>query len=140
VRKDGNNKALHYIFVAFCWIYAAFSLYPLIWMLFYSFKTNQEIFVTNPFGVPWPLHYENYITAWTKYDVPTYFKNSLLVSIGTVAITIFCALLFSYATSRMVWKFKTFTRLFIGLGMFIPVQAIMIPVVKIVDKFGLMGS
>ena len=76
-----NNKVLHYVFVAFCWIYAAFSLYPLIWMLFYSFKTNQEIFVTNPFGPPWPLHTENYVTAWTKYNVPLYFLNSLIVSI-----------------------------------------------------------
>ena len=140
MHKEGNKLISHYVFVVFCWIYAAFSLYPLVWMLFYSFKTNQEIFVTNPFGFPWPLHYENYITAWTKYDVPLYFLNSLLVSVGTVAITIFCALLFSYATSRMVWKGRTFTRLFLGLGMFIPVQAIMIPVVKVVQNFHLMGT
>lgn len=135
-----NKGAVHCIFAAFCWIYAGFSLYPLIWMLFYSFKNNQEIFVTNPFGLPWPLRYENYITAWTKYDVPLYFFNSLVVSVATVAITILCALLFSYATSRMIWRGRTFTRLFIGLGMFIPVQAIMIPVVKVVQGFDLMGT
>ena len=140
MRKAGNKSVLHYIFLAFCWLYAAFSLYPLVWMLFYSFKTNQEIFVTNPFGFPWPLHYENYITAWTRYNVPLYFLNSILVSIGTVIICIFCALLFSYATSRMVWRLKTFTRLFLGLGMFIPVQAIMIPVVKVVQRFGMLGT
>lgn len=140
MHKEGNKSLLHRIFVVFCWIYAAFSLYPLVWMLFYSFKTNQEIFVTNPFGFPWPLHYENYITAWTKYDVPRYFMNSLLVSVGTVVITLFCALLFSYATSRMIWRGKTFMRLFLGLGMFIPVQAIMVPVVKVVQKLGLMGT
>ena len=32
--------------------YAAISLYPLIWLLLYSFKNNEEIFVTNPFGLP----------------------------------------------------------------------------------------
>lgn len=31
-------------------IYALLSLYPLVWMLFYSLKDNNEIFVTNPFG------------------------------------------------------------------------------------------
>lgn len=136
----GKKNVLHYIFLAFCWIYAAFSLYPLIWMLFYSFKTNNEIFVTNPFGFPWPLHYENYVNAWTRYDVPQYFINSILVSLGTVVICIFCALLFSYATSRMIWKGRTFTRLFMGLGMFIPVQAIMIPVVRVVLNLGIMGT
>ena len=140
MHNQGKKNVLHYIFLAFCWIYAAFSLYPLIWMLFYSFKTNNEIFVTNPFGFPWPLHYENYVKAWTSYDVPQYFINSILVSLGAVVICIFCALLFSYATSRMIWKGRTFTRLFLGLGMFIPVQAIMIPVVRVVQNLGIMGT
>jgi raffinose/stachyose/melibiose transport system permease protein len=127
-----KKSVAHYLFVTFCWIYAVISLYPLVWMLFYSFKNNQEIFVTNPFGFPWPLH--------TEYNVPLYFFNSLLVSIGTVVICVFCALLFAYATSRMRWKCKNFIRLFMGLGMFIPVQAIMIPVVKVVQKLNLMGT
>lgn len=136
----GKKSALHYVFLAFCWIYAAFSFYPLIWMLFNSFKNNQEIWATNPFGFPWPLHFENYVNAWTRYNVPLYFMNSLIVSIGTVILTIACSIIFSYATSRMVWKMKTFTRLFLGLGMFIPVQAIMIPVVKVVQSFGMMDT
>ena len=115
---------LRFLLRVFCWVYAAFSLYPLIWMLFYSFKNNNEIFVTNPFGFPWPLHWENYVSAWTKYDVPRYFMNSLIVSGVTVVITIATALLFSYATSRMIWRGREFTRLFLGLGLFIPVQAI----------------
>ncbi len=28
------------------------SLYPLVWLLFYSFKDNEEIFSTNVFGIP----------------------------------------------------------------------------------------
>ena len=131
---------LRFLLRVFCWIYAAFSLYPLIWMLFYSFKNNNEIFVTNPFGFPWPLHWENYVSAWTKYDVPRYFMNSLIVSGVTVVITIATALLFSYATSRMIWRGREFTRLFLGLGLFIPVQAIMIPVVKISQSLHLMNT
>jgi len=36
----------------FLLIYVALSIYPIIWMMFYSFKNNEEIFVTNPFGFP----------------------------------------------------------------------------------------
>jgi len=128
------------IFSIFLWLYAAFSLYPLIWMVFYSFKNNNEIFVTNPYGFPKILHFENYVNAWNKYDVPTYFFNSVLVATATVAITLFCALLFSYATSRMEFKGKTVLRIFISLGMFIPVQAILIPVVKIVQGLALSNT
>lgn len=128
------------IFSVILWIYAAISLYPLIWMIFYSFKNNNEIFVTNPFGFPRVFHWENYSNAWNNYNVPLYFLNSIIVSVGTVVITIVCALLFSYATSRMRWRGKHAMRMFIGMGMFIPVQAILIPVTTIVQKIGISGT
>ncbi len=128
------------IFTLFLWFYGFVSLYPLIWMLFYSFKNNDEIFVSNPFGFPTVLRIENYIKAWSQYNVPQYFLNSMIVAVGTVAITIVFALMFAYATSRMRWKGKGFARTFIALGMFIPVQAVLIPVARVVQDLGLMGT
>lgn len=121
----------------FLWIYAIFSLYPLIWMLFYSLKNNEEIFVSNPFGFPTNLRFENYQIAWTQYNVPRYFINSLIVTILTVAMTIIVSLMFSYATSRMRWKLKGVARIYVSIGMFIPVQAILIPLALIVRDFHL---
>ena len=134
LHKIGIGKV---IFAAFCWIYAAFSLYPVIWLLFYSFKNNSEIFVTNPFGAPTTLHLENYIKAWSQYNVPMYFFNSVLVSVATVILTIVLGLLFSYSTSRMQWKGRNVASVYMTLGMFIPVQAILIPVAKTVNGLGL---
>lgn len=125
------------IFRIFCWFYAIISLYPIVWLLFYSFKNNSEIFVTNPFGIPTTLHVENYIKAWSQYDVPMYFINSLLVSVATVIFTIVFALLFSYSTARMKWRGRESVRVYLSLGMFIPVQAILIPVSKVIGNFGL---
>ena len=128
------------IFTIFLWLYAIISLYPLIWMIFYSFKGNDEIFVTNPFGPPMEWKFSNYVNAWTQYDVPLYFKNSVVVGIMTVALTIICAMMFTFAVARLRWKLSGTARTFIALGMFIPVQAIMLPVVQTVDRLGLMGT
>ncbi|WP_099466664.1 carbohydrate ABC transporter permease [Konateibacter massiliensis] len=128
-----KSKAGRIIFSIFLWAYAVFSLYPLVWMIFYSFKNNQEIFVTNPYGIPTTFRWENYVNAWNKYDVPTYFFNSILVATGTVIITLLCALLFSYATCRMEFKGRGALAILVSTGMFIPVQAILIPLVKIVQ-------
>jgi len=49
-------------------------------------------------------------------------------------------MLFTFAVSRLRWKLREGARTFIALGMFIPVQAIMLPVVRMVDKLSLMGS
>src|SRR5690606_19286730 len=103
------------------------SLYPLVWLLFYSFKNNEEIFSTNVFGIPEIWRIENYKNAFAAFDLILHFKNSLIVSAGTVAITVFLALMFSYATARMTWKFSEISRIYMTAGMFIPMQIILIP-------------
>lgn len=126
-----------FLYNAFLWAYGLFALYPLIWMLFYSFKNNDEIFVSNPFGPPTVLRIENYINAWQQYNVPRYFINSLVVSVFTVTLTIVVALMFSYATARMRWKLSGVARIYVSIGMFIPVQAILIPLAIIVRDLNL---
>ena len=51
------------MFTIFLWLYAVVSLYPLLWMFFYSFKSNEEIFVTNPYGPPMSWKFQNYVNA-----------------------------------------------------------------------------
>ncbi|WP_240838208.1 carbohydrate ABC transporter permease [Acidaminobacter sp. JC074] len=140
MKKTKKLSASDIFFRFFLWGYAVISLYPLIWMLMYSFKNNDEIFVSNPFGLPRVLRVENYIKAWSQYNVPSYFLNSLIVASATVVITIALALMFSYATSRMRFKGKGFLRTYVALGMFIPVQAVLIPVAKVVQGLHLTGS
>ncbi len=140
LKKNRKLTGQEIFFRIFLWGYAVISLYPLIWMLMYSFKNNDEIFVSNPFGFPKIMRFENYIKAWSQYDVPKYFVNSMIVASATVIITIVLALMFSYATSRMRWKGKSIARIYVALGMFIPVQAVLIPVAKTVQGLGLMGS
>lgn len=124
-------------FKGFLWAYAIISFYPIIWMFFYSFKNNDEIFVSNPFGPPTSLRFENYVDALTQYNVPKYFFNSVIVSISTVVLTIFLATMFAYATARMKWKGQNFARIYVAIGMFIPVQSILIPLAILVRDLNL---
>lgn len=116
------------------------SIYPLIWMLFYSFKNNSEIFVSNPFGPPTVLRFENYVNAWSQYDIPAYFLNSVLVAIATITFTLTLSLMFSYATARMKWRFSNVARLYLMTGMFIPVQIILVPLVIMMRNLGLTNT
>ncbi|OXS53347.1 sugar ABC transporter permease [Cohnella sp. CIP 111063] len=116
------------------------SLYPLIWLLFYSFKDNEEIFSTNVFGIPGEWRWENYSNAFGVFDIVAYFKNSLIVSIGTVVFTGFLALMFSYAAARMRWRFANISRIYMTSGMFIPMQIILIPLLILVRDMHLQNS
>ncbi|KRE41831.1 sugar ABC transporter permease [Paenibacillus sp. Soil522] len=121
-------------------LYALISAYPIVWMLFYSFKNNNEIFVTNPFGIPTVFRIENYVKALTEFNVVIYFRNSLIVSLSVVAATLVIALLFSYATARMEWKLSSFARIYMTAGLFIPVQIILIPLLILVKDFHLTNT
>lgn len=137
--KKRLNKP-NYFFVAFLWIYAFISVYPLIWMIFYSFKNNEEIFVTNTFGFPTHFRIENYITAWQSYNVPQYFTNSVIVSAATVIGTIVLALPLAYALARLEWKGRNLARIFVTLGMFIPVQVVLLPLAILVRDLGIQNT
>lgn len=132
-----TQKAIIYIFIS---LVAMVSVYPLIYMLFNSFKNNNEIFSTNIFGPPTNFRIENYINAVTQFNMPLFFKNSAVVAITTVICTVFIAITFSYATARMKWKLANVARTYGIIGMFIPVQIIIIPLVIIVRDLHIQHS
>jgi raffinose/stachyose/melibiose transport system permease protein len=135
-----KNKTGQLLLQGLLWIYFVISIYPLFWMISYSLKNNNEIFVTNPFGVPTQFRIENYINAWSQFNIPRYFVNSLVVStISTVGIMVL-AVMFSYAVARMEWKFRETARVYMLIGMFIPLQVIMVPLAILVKNFHLANT
>ena len=120
------------LFRIIIYIYACVSLYPIVWMLFYSLKNNSEIFVTNPFGFPTEFHWENYVKAWTTFDVPVYFFNSVKVTLVVIVVVVVIATMFSYAVARLRFHFRDSLRMSTMIGMFLPLQCIMIPLAVLV--------
>ncbi|SDP03417.1 raffinose/stachyose/melibiose transport system permease protein [Paenibacillus sp. yr247] len=122
------------------WIYFIISVYPLFWMISYSLKNNDEIFVTHPLGLPPHFRFANYIHAWTQFNIPKYFLNSLVVSTVTTIGILLLAVMFSYAIARMEWRLRKVVRIYMMLGMFMPLQVIMIPLAILVKNFHLTNT
>lgn len=122
------------------WLYFIVSVYPLVWMISYSLKNNDEIFVTNPFGLPTHFRFENYVNAWTQFNIPRYFMNSLVVSVVSTLFILLLALMFAFAVARMQWKFRSAVRTYMVVGMFMPLQVIMIPLAILVRDLHLTNT
>ncbi|WNS44129.1 carbohydrate ABC transporter permease [Paenibacillus sp. MMS20-IR301] len=122
------------------WLYFIVSIYPLFWMISYSLKNNDEIFVTNPFGLPTHFRFENYVNAWTQFNIPRYFLNSFVVSTISTLCILLLALMFAFAVARMQWKFRSAVRTYMIVGMFMPLQVIMIPLAILVRDFHLTNT
>ena len=136
-RKPKISTVISMIFLILC---SVIFIYPLFYLLFYSLKTNNEIFLTNPFGFPHDIQWVNYSNAIKAFDILAYFKNSIIVSIVSIVGILFFVLPFSYATTRMIWKGKNVITNYLALGLFIPIQVIIIPLSILVRNMHLSNT
>ena len=116
-------------------LFAIFFLMPPVYMLLTSLKTSAEISAaTNPWWVFAPT-LDNYITLLTKNDFLIFFRNSALVSICVVSLTMVISVLAAFALARMkFWGSAT-----IATGVFltylIPDTLLFIPLFKMFAWF-----
>ncbi len=108
-------------------IFACIQLFPLLWLLTFSFKSNPELFGDNIIGLPREWLWSNYQQVFTGTRIGTYFLNSVFVTTLTVIIAGFFSATASYAITRMRWRFsKTVYTVFL-LGLMIPVHSALLP-------------
>jgi oligogalacturonide transport system permease protein len=89
---------------------AAVMLYPMLWLVAASFKTNAEIF-TQIGIIPSQLDFGAYVRGWkttSEYTFATYFINSFLITIPRIIVTVISCVLVAYAFARFeFWGRKT---------------------------------
>lgn len=83
-------------------------IYPLMWMLSASFRTDVEIF--NASGL-WPEQFvwSNYRDGWFIFEHVTFgrfFLNSLIVAVGSVVGNLIACSMAAYAFARLEFRFK----------------------------------
>lgn len=101
-------------------------LYPVIWMMVNSFKSTEELF-TNTWGLPRKFTLDNYYHALVKNRMLTYFGNSVLVSVISVALILFLSLLAAFGVTRLRWKWGPAMLKIFLLGLMVPAYGSIIP-------------
>ncbi len=114
-------------------------LFPLFWMINLSFKSKSDVY-DNPFGLPKLWVFNNYSDALEKFSFVKYLSNSLIYSVSTIVITVFFGSMFAYCLSRMNWKYKGFALSYIAMGLVVPAQVVIIPILIMTRDIGLKGT
>lgn len=78
-------------------------IYPIIWMFIGSFKSNAEIYAS-PWSLPKTFNFENFVLAWTDFNIGTAFINSIFVTILGTFLCLVLAIPTSYALERLRFK------------------------------------
>lgn len=103
--KDRFFLVIKYICLVF---FTVLCLYPLLWLLLGSFKTNTELYA-NPWGLPESFSFANYIQAIEEGHILQYFGNSVIIAVSAVFVSVLLSSMVSYAITRMYWKLSKVT-------------------------------
>ncbi len=87
--------------------YIAFSLFPAVWMLGNSFKSDQEIFQVPPIYFP-SVKWDSYQAIFDERPFIKYTLNSLTVSLAVTAICIGLGAPAAYGFTRYVFRANKF--------------------------------
>jgi raffinose/stachyose/melibiose transport system permease protein len=105
-------------------------LYPLLWMVFSSFKDNREVF-DSPWGLPGQLRWHNFVQAGDA-GVVRYFTNSVIVTAASILTTTLFSAWAAYGLVRLKIPFGG-TVLMLLLG-----GLMLAPTVALIPLFGLL--
>lgn len=114
-------------------------LYPLFFLFINSLK-DKIAYYTDPMALPKKISFKNYVMLFKKFGLLRYLKNTIIISIGSIFLTLLCAVPASYAYSKLRFHGKGATYLLILSTMFFPAQVTMIPLYVAFSKMGIINT
>lgn len=134
-RRGVPTRAWLYIVLLFM---SLFYLLPMYVMLVTGFKSFDEVSLKTMWDLPSGLHFDNFKVAFEQ--LAPYLWNSIRLVIPAATISAFLGSINGFVLTR--WRFPGSAIVFplLLFGMFIPYQAILIPLVQFMNKTGLYGG
>lgn len=117
-------------------LWLLFSLYPIVYMLFTSFRPQANMYTDAPWSFPSHPTLDNYALVLAN-DFGTYFANTVFVTVVSVFMILVVSLLAAYAISQVRNRFTQGVFNLFLLGLAIPLQATIIPIYAIVTDLHL---
>lgn len=132
------KKLIPHIFLM---AYMLVILYPFLFVLFSSVKTDNQAIASNPFGLPETFILDNYVNAWVNAKISTYFLNSLYIGILSACLSILFAAMLAFAVTRMRYnRISAIIFQLILIGMLIPNNSLLLPIYGIMKKLDILNT
>jgi raffinose/stachyose/melibiose transport system permease protein len=119
-------------------VFAALILYPLLFIVISSFKTNNDI-ILNPFGVA-TFNPGNYLRAWKTAHIGQYFFSSVYVSLMSLSISLAVIISAAYAFGKLKPLGGKIIMMILLSGMFITSEMTTIPNFTLLNSWGMYNT
>ena len=143
-RKSINSNRKWALFAAYgsLILFVIFFLFPPYYMLITSLKSNKEIaeLTANPWLIEQGITWSHYVYLFTETPFLTFFKNTIIVTVAVVIISMVISVLAAYSLSRLKFWGSGVLATGIFLTYLVPDTLLFIPLFKIVGWLGLLNS
>lgn len=119
--------------------------FPILWAALTSLKSTNEIITgTYPLSLrsflPFNPTFENYVFAFTELNLQRNILNTLIAAAGQVGIAVVTSTLAGYAFARLRFPGRDLIFALLLLTAFVPVEAIIVPLYRIMQSLGLVST
>ncbi|MDR1765051.1 MAG: carbohydrate ABC transporter permease [Lachnospiraceae bacterium] len=138
-RKDAISAILRYVVLT---LVAVVMIYPILWLVGATFKTNNEIFTSVSF-IPKRIDFTPYINGWntrTKFTFATFFMNTFSFVVPKIIFCLVSSTLVAYGFARFEFPCKKLLFSLLMATMFLPAVVTRIPLYILWKQFGLLDT
>ena len=123
-------------------LFAIFFLMPPYYMIVTAFKSDAEVahMATNPWIIDNGITFEQFYILLFQTDFLIFFKNTVIVTVCVVAITMVVSVLAAFSLGRMKFWGSSILATGIFLTYLIPDTLLFLPLFQIVKQLGLLNS
>ncbi|GAC1645834.1 MAG: carbohydrate ABC transporter permease [Herpetosiphon sp.] len=126
------------IFTILC-IWAVIVIFPMLWSVMTSFKTDREIFFS-PWALPSSLVTANFVRAWTTARLGEYLVNTLLIIVPALFFTLLFSAMASYVLARFEFRGRTAITYIFLIGMIFPLFLALVPLYFVMRQLHLLDT
>lgn len=123
---------------------AVLWLLPVMWVVVTSLKHTSDIIRVPPEWIPWPATLEHYVEVLFSSSrtarIGRAFVNSIIVSLGAVAVVVGTSALAAYPLARMRFPGRNLVFVMIVGSLMIPNAVVLVPQYVLVQRLGWLST
>jgi len=106
-------------------------LVPILWTMYTAFRPYADTALHGYVSVATHLTFSNFTQAWSQGDLILYFRNTLMVIVPAIVVTLFLSAFVAFAVTRMHVRGGTVLLILFTAGNLLPAQVLLTPVYRL---------
>jgi len=136
IRSHIIRLFLHIFLIVVAFVF----LYPFLYMMITSVKSESDLRNLSVVWIPTQLHWKNYVTAAAYLDIPVHLKNSLMITIFSTIGHILSASFIAYGLARFKFRGRTLMFCIVIFSIIVPPQLVLLPQYMMYSSMGMINT